>query len=99
MLVTGNQLAAARALAGVGLATLAKAANVSEMTIRDMEACGPARLSGSADDVLAVQNALEKIGVEFLNHGRPGVRLGEAYGKGAQAEAIAVEDLNAENDE
>ncbi len=98
MLVTGNQLAAARALVGVGQVALAKAANVSETTIRNMEACGPNRLLSPADAVLAVQIALEKLGVEFLNHGRPGVRLGE-NAAGVDAAAILIEDLNSENDE
>jgi hypothetical protein len=98
MLVTGNQLAAARALAGIDQLTLAKAANVPATTIGEMEACGSARLSTRADTVLAVQIVLEKFGVECLNHGRPGVRLSEG-GAAVDAATIPIEDLNSENDE
>lgn len=75
MLCTGNQLAAARALAGVDQVTLAKAAEVSATTIRNLESNGPYPLSGRADTVRRIQIALERLGIEFLDHGRPGVRL------------------------
>jgi predicted transcriptional regulator len=75
MLSTGNQLKAARALVGVEQIDLAKAAGVSVGTIRNMEACAAAPITSSAANVRAVQIELEKAGIEFLNHGRPGVRL------------------------
>ena len=75
MLTTGNQLKAARALAGADQAHIAEAAGVHVNTIRTMEAAGPAQIPGRAQNVQAVQRALETLGVEFLNHGSPGVRL------------------------
>lgn len=77
MLVTGNQLKAARALLGVEQADLATRADVHVNTIRKMEAKGAATLTSGVDIVHKVQAALEAVGVEFLNHGRPGVRLRE----------------------
>jgi transcriptional regulator with XRE-family HTH domain len=74
--ITGRQLAAARALAGIGQAELAAAAKVSVPTLRRMEASeGPA--SGLANNVLAVRRALESAGIQFVaeNGGGPGVRL------------------------
>jgi hypothetical protein len=40
-----------------------------------MEGRGTQLLSSSLSTVSAVQRVLEEAGVEFLNHGRPGVRL------------------------
>ncbi|PIK72570.1 hypothetical protein CS379_13230 [Methylobacterium frigidaeris] len=77
MLVTGNQLKAARALLGVEQADLASRAELHVNTIRKMEAKGPGEITSGADVVRRVQSALEAAGVEFLNHGRPGVRLRE----------------------
>lgn len=75
MLTTGNQLKAARALAGVEQTEVAAAANVHVNTIRAMEASAASPISGRAQNVQAVQRALENLGIEFLNHGQPGVRL------------------------
>ena len=75
MLTTGNQLKAARALVGVEQTEVAQAAGVHVNTIRSMEATGKAAINGRAQNVQAVQRALEERGVEFLNHGNPGVRL------------------------
>ena len=75
MLTTGNQLKAARALGGVEQIALAEAAGISVGTIRNMEAQGPAVLKSSLAIVKAVQSALESHGIEFLNHGEPGVKL------------------------
>jgi hypothetical protein len=77
VLTTGNQLRAARGLVAMDQITLAKASGVSANTIRAMEARGTAVLTSGLDTVRAVQAALEAAGVEFLNHGRPGVRLKE----------------------
>jgi transcriptional regulator with XRE-family HTH domain len=74
-LVTGNQLKAARALAGVDQQQLADFAGVNVNTIRNMEARGAAPITSSAVTVHTVQRALETLGIEFLNHERPGVRL------------------------
>jgi DNA-binding XRE family transcriptional regulator len=75
MLTTGNQLKAARALAEMDQSALADAAGVNVNTIRNMEAKGGNILTSSMEVVRRVQVALEAAGVEFLNHGRPGVRL------------------------
>jgi transcriptional regulator with XRE-family HTH domain len=74
-LTTGNQLKAARALAEVDQQQVADAAGVNVNTIRNMEARGAEPLTSSAVTVRNVQLALEAIGIEFLNHGQPGVRL------------------------
>ncbi|MFG1263632.1 helix-turn-helix transcriptional regulator [Xanthobacter aminoxidans] len=75
MLTTGNQLKAARALAGLDQSELARRAGVNINTIGAMEKRGPEMLTSGLDKITAVMRALEDAGVEFLNHGRPGVRL------------------------
>ncbi|RVD16277.1 hypothetical protein EN833_08465 [Mesorhizobium sp. M4B.F.Ca.ET.190.01.1.1] len=75
MLTTGNQLKAARALVGMEQQEAASAAGVHVNTIRSMEAAGPSAIAGRAQNVQSVQRALESAGIEFLNHGSPGVRL------------------------
>jgi transcriptional regulator with XRE-family HTH domain len=74
-LTTGNQLKAARALAGVDQQQVADSAGVNVNTIRNMEARGPKPITSGAVTVHNVQVALEALGIEFLNHMRPGVRL------------------------
>jgi hypothetical protein len=95
MLVTGYQLAAARALIGLQRRPLAKLAKVSADAIAAMEAAKSGQIGGGGAELQAVQAALEARGVEFLNHGQPGVRLRN----GAGAASIAVEDLTSANDE
>lgn len=75
MLTTGNQLKAARALAGLEQKEVAELAGVNVNTIRNMEASGSDAIAGRAQNVQAVQRALEDKDIEFLNHGNPGVRL------------------------
>lgn len=75
MLTTGNQLKAARALAGMEQKEVAEAAGVNVNTIRNMEASAASPIAGRAQSVQAVQRALERAGIEFLNHGNPGVRF------------------------
>ncbi|MDX0631828.1 helix-turn-helix domain-containing protein [Sinorhizobium medicae] len=75
MLTTGNQLKAARALAGLEQKDVAEKAGVNVNTIRNMEAAGAGQIAGRAQNVQNVQRVLEKAGIEFLNHGQPGVRL------------------------
>ena len=75
MLTTGYQLAAARALLGMEQATLAEQSGFSVTTIRNMERAGVGPIAGRSANVQTVQRALEAAGVEFLNHGQPGVRL------------------------
>jgi transcriptional regulator with XRE-family HTH domain len=74
-LTTGNQLKAARALAEIDQQQLADAAGVNVNTIRNMEARGGRAITSGAVTVHNVQVALEALGIEFLNHERPGVRL------------------------
>lgn len=74
-LTTGNQLKAARALAGVDQQQVADSAGVNVNTIRNMEARGAELIASSAVTVRNVQLALEALGIEFLNHAQPGVRL------------------------
>jgi transcriptional regulator with XRE-family HTH domain len=78
MLITGNQLKAARALAGVDQLAVAQAAKVAVNTIRNMESRGPNPITSGAVTVRNVQIALENLGVEFLNGEQPGVRLRRA---------------------
>lgn len=81
MLTTGNQLKAARALSGLDQAQVATAAGLNVNTIRSMEASGSGPIAGRAQNVQAVQRALEAVGIEFLNHGNPGVRLSKPRGE------------------
>jgi transcriptional regulator with XRE-family HTH domain len=74
-LVTGNQLKAARALAGIDQKQLADAAGVNVNTVRYMEARGSGLITSSAVTIRKVQLALEGLEIEFLNHSHPGVRL------------------------
>src|SRR5437588_10301559 len=74
-LITGNQMKAARALAGVDQQQVAESAGVNVNTIRNMEARGAQPIARSAVTIRRVQLALEALGTEFLNHTQPGVRL------------------------
>lgn len=74
-LISGNQLKAARALAGVDQNWVAKAAKVSISTVRSMEAKASAPINSRVVTLRKIQLALEARGIEFLNHGQPGVRL------------------------
>jgi transcriptional regulator with XRE-family HTH domain len=75
MLTTGNQLKAARALAGISQIELAAAAQISVTTVSAMEGKGEATLGSGLDTIKAVMDALDAAGVELLNHGRPGCQL------------------------
>src|SRR5262245_44545751 len=86
MLITGNQLKAARALAGVDQHELADSAGINVNTIRNMEARGAEPITSSAVTVRKVQLALEARGIEFLNHALPGVRLS----KGAAVPQVEI---------
>jgi len=93
MLATGNQLKAARALAGVDQQQVADSAGVNVNTIRNMEARGAKPITSSAVTVRRVQLALEALGIEFLNHAQPGVRLripGERRRNGGRVAAQVV---------
>jgi transcriptional regulator with XRE-family HTH domain len=75
VLTTGNQLKAARALAGLDQGELAQRAGVNINTISAMEKRGAEILTSGLDKIKAVMDALDAAGVEFLNHGQPGVRM------------------------
>jgi transcriptional regulator with XRE-family HTH domain len=95
VLATGNQLKAARALAGVDQQQVADSAGVNVNTIRNMEARGAKPITSSAVTVRRVQLALEALGIEFLNHSQPGVRLSptnvsQKMAGGPQANARAL---------
>jgi transcriptional regulator with XRE-family HTH domain len=75
MLTTGNQLKAARALSGLEQKEVAEKAGVNVNTIRNMEAAGANPIAGRSQNVQLVQRVMEDFGIEFLNHGQPGVRL------------------------
>lgn len=73
---TGRQIAAGRVLAGVGQERLARIANVPVSALRRMEAT-IAQPKLPAEQVTAVREALEKLGIRFIpeNGGGVGVRL------------------------
>jgi transcriptional regulator with XRE-family HTH domain len=75
MLTTGNQLKAARSMLNMEQSELAKLVGVNINTIRNMENSGPSPIAGRSQTVQAVQRQLEREGIEFLNHGRPGVQM------------------------
>jgi transcriptional regulator with XRE-family HTH domain len=72
---SGNQLRAARALLGLDQDAFAESVGVSINTVRTMEACGSEPVGGFASTRDKVCEALERMGIEFLNHGSPGVWL------------------------
>src|SRR5687767_10966887 len=77
MLVTGNQLRAARALAEIEQKWLALKSGVSINTIRNMEARGAKAITSGVVTVRKVQVALEAEGIVFVqeNGDGPGVRV------------------------
>jgi transcriptional regulator with XRE-family HTH domain len=94
--VTTRQIKAARALLGWSQTELAAAARLSVPTIKRIEAKG-GDLGGRLDTSARIVAALESAGAEFIpeDGGGVGVRLRE----GRPSETIALENLNASNDE
>ena len=81
MVLTAEQLRAARSLLRWQQSDLAKASSVSAPTIKRLEAMdGP--LSGHASTINALQAAIEAAGVIFIpeNGGGAGVRLAKPRG-------------------
>ena len=70
--ISGKQLAAARALLGIGQVQLADLSGISAPTLRRMEAAF-APIPGVTNNVRAVVSKLEDLGVEFI--GGSGVNL------------------------
>ncbi len=56
-------------------AELSRACGVHMNTLTTMEGKGLEQLDSLAKTIAKVQHALEAQGVEFLNHGRPGVQM------------------------
>lgn len=73
LLLTAAHMRAARGLLDWSQPELAERSGVGLGTIKRMENLGPGR--SSAENVATVQRTLEAAGIEFLNDGRPGVRL------------------------
>lgn len=80
-MLSAEQIRAARALLGWSQDELVKRSGLSPTTIKRMETLGPGR--SSADNVEAVQKALEAGGVAFIpeNGGGAGVRLAKPRGE------------------
>jgi predicted transcriptional regulator len=74
-LITSELIRAARALLRWEQRHLAEASSVSLPTIKRLEA-KPGILVAHASTVAALVRALEIAGIEFINGGQPGVRLG-----------------------
>jgi predicted transcriptional regulator len=72
--ITGRQIRAARALLGWAQTDVSKRAKVALGTIRRMEGFdGP--IGARTETLGKVVLALERAGIEFLNHESPGVRI------------------------
>jgi transcriptional regulator with XRE-family HTH domain len=112
MAISGNQLKAARALAGLDQKSLAARAGVGVNTIRNLETAAAGNVAGRIATLDAVAAALKSVGVIFVEDdgGGPGVRLRKAAAgvfddllsarpaESGRASAIPPEDLNASND-
>jgi transcriptional regulator with XRE-family HTH domain len=94
--VTTRQIKAARALLGWSQTALATAAGLSVPTIKRIES-KDGDLGGRPDTSARIVAALESAGAEFIpqDGGGVGVRLRG----GRPPETIALENLNASNDE
>lgn len=90
---TGNQVWAARVLAGLSREDAAERAGISLEALAEIEAQGGAALSPDAAAARRLIEALDAAGVEFLADDGPGVRL-----RAARDEGMRPENLNAEND-
>lgn len=69
-----RQVKAARELLGWSQNDLAEKSGISVPTIQRLEAAG-GELGGRRETAEAISRALTRAGIEFLNHGSPGVRL------------------------
>ena len=80
---SGNQLRAARVLLGLDQKDFAEAVGVGINTIRTMEGCGAEPVGGFASTRNKVREALEALGIEFVNGDAPGVIWLREGGKAA----------------
>jgi transcriptional regulator with XRE-family HTH domain len=71
-LISGPQLRAARAMAGLDRQQLAEASGVAPQTIARLEAME--RIRATVTTLSKLQDALEAAGIEFIDNDRPGVR-------------------------
>ena len=74
MILTGEQLRAARAMTRIEQADLAARAGVSVETVKRLERT-VGRVTAIVTTLEAVQVALEEAGIEFTNGDEPGVKL------------------------
>jgi transcriptional regulator with XRE-family HTH domain len=75
LLKTGNQLRAARVLAGLTQGELAERCGLHLNSISAMERRGTKSLTSGLDIINKVVGALESLGIEFTNGETIGVRL------------------------
>ncbi len=99
MNVTGNQIMAARALAGIEQTDLASAAKVSINTVRNMEAAAGGGVRVRLETLIRVRDALLAKGVRLVGDGDTsgggsGVRL-----QAAPQIGIRPENLTSANDD
>jgi len=81
-LITSRQLRAARALAGLDQAALAKAARLSLPTIQRMEASNGV-IRGNVESLMKLIAALDRAGIELVNEGA----VSEPGGRGVRLKA------------
>lgn len=74
-MMTGAQLRAARALAGIDQRYLAEKAGLSVPTIQRMEASDGV-VRGNVNSLMKLVTALEKLGLELINEGAASERGG-----------------------
>ena len=84
-MITSRQLRAARALAGLDQAALAKAARPSLPTIQRMEASDGV-IRGNVESLMKLIGALERAGIELINEGA----VSETGGRGVRLKTPAA---------
>lgn len=95
-MVTGRQLQAARALAGLAVSDLSARASLTPLDLERLEGLGEAALPEGDKAVTALLAELGRSGIAFLDEGGRGVML---QMPGAVDEGMRPEALNAENDD
>jgi len=74
IVLNGRHIRAARALLGWTQIELSRKAKVAIGTVKRIEAF-EGQIGARTDTLVRIATTLEKAGVEFLDDGRPGVRL------------------------